>query len=192
MGAHLADGIDPALIVVHARILALLTQARQRVGTVGVDGALRLALHVGVALQPEGAAALTGAARGARHRVPPARVRLAGVHNVGLDGRRPHALHQRVAGVAGQAGAHRRVDAHVALGVAAAHAGAGVVTAVVAAGPVGGTVGIDDTLRLALHIGVALVLGRTGAHAIVAHAAWRQGTTSAGVGTARVCHHRFG
>jgi len=61
MRAHFADSIDAALVVVHAGILALLSDAGEGVGTVGVDGALRLALHVGVALQPEGTAALAGA-----------------------------------------------------------------------------------------------------------------------------------
>ncbi len=178
MGAHFADSIDAALVVEHAGILALLTDAGQRVGTIRIDGAFRLAFNIGIALEAEGTAALAGAARGTRHSVSSAGIRLTGVHNVRLDGRRTDALHQGVPDEAGQAGAHRRVDADIALGVAAAHAGAGVVAVVVAAGAVCRTVRVDDALRLAFHVGVALVLGRAGAHTVVAFAAWRSSTAT--------------
>ncbi len=190
MGAHFADSIDAALVVEHAGVLALLTDAGQRVGTVRIDGAFRLAFHVGIALEAEGTAALAGAARGTRHSVPPAGIRIAGVHNVRLDGRRTDALHQGVPDEAGQAGAQRRVDADIALRVAAAHAGARVVAVVVAAGAVRRTVRVDDALRLAFHVGVALVLGRAGAHTVIAFAAW-SGSTATRIGVAGVRHHRL-
>ena len=87
MRAHFADGVDAAMIVVHAGILALLLNAGQRVGAVGIDGAFRLAFHIGIALEAEWAAALTGAAGRAGNGVPPTWVWLAGVDNVWLDGR---------------------------------------------------------------------------------------------------------
>ncbi len=79
------------------------------------------------------------------------------------------------------------------MGIAPADTGAGVVAAVVApAGPVGRTVGIDGTLRLALHIRVALGVGRAGAFAVIAYTARRQSAPAAGAGIAGVRNNRLG
>ena len=80
--------------------------------------------------------------------------------------------------------------ANIALGVASAHPWAGVVAVVVAAGAIQRTVGVDDALRLAFHVGVALVFGRTRAHTVVALAAW-YAAAAARIGTAGIGHHRF-
>ena len=51
MDAHLTDCIDTALVLIHAGVLALLLDTGQLDGAVAVDGALWLALGVGIALQ---------------------------------------------------------------------------------------------------------------------------------------------
>ena len=66
--------------------------------------------------------------------------------------------------------------------IAATNAWTGVVAVEVLAGHVRGTVGVDDALWLALHVGIALVVGRTGALAVVANA------TCDGARTTRVRH----
>ena len=191
MVSGLTNGIDSALIVVHTRILALLRDTGQHARTVAVNRTLGLALGVRVALQARRTRAPADVSTWPSYGVDAARVGVARVSRHRLDRWRAAALDQCVSKETGQAGADRRVAANLAFCVATANAGTGVVAVEVAACHVVGTVGVYDTLRLALAIGITLVVGRAAALTVISNAAW-YGANTTRIRLTRVSDDRLG
>jgi hypothetical protein len=192
VGPDLAESIDPALVVIHAGIFAFLADTCKSSGTVLVNRALRLALHEGVALQSRGTGALTHTPCRPSDRVLTAGARFARVKYVRLYDWRPDTLDERVSSVAGEAGAHWGVVPHVTLSVTTAHSGARIVTLVVATRPVQRTVAVDNTLGLALDIGVSVIERRTRADTLLPDLTGRQGAPTTRVGVAGVVYDGLG
>ena len=181
----LTDSINAALVVVNTRVLALLGDTGQNTGAVAVHRTLGLALRIGVSLKSRRTGAATVVSVAPSNSVNSTRVGIAGIADVWLDGRWTPALHQGVADVARQTGADRRVSSDFTSGVSSTDPRAGVVAVQVLAGHVGWTVWVNDTLWFALGVWVALVVGRTGAFAVVSNLA-RNGAGPAGVGITRI------
>lgn len=181
----LTDSINAALVVVNTRVLALLGDTGQNTGAVAVHRTLGLALRIGVSLKSRRTGAATVVSVAPSNSVNSTRVGIAGIADVWLNGRWTPALHQGVADVAGQTGADRRVSSDFTSGVSSTDPRAGVVAVQVLAGHVGWTVWVNDTLWFALGVWVALVVGRTGAFAVVSNLA-RNGAGPAGVGITRI------
>lgn len=195
MDSDLTDCIDPTLVVIHAWVLAFLANACKCSWTVLVNGAFWLALDKWVALEAGWTGALADVAGWPGNRILAAWVRVAGIEWSGIRWGRADALNQSIALVARQTGADRRMVPHITLGVTAANPRARVVALEVPAGLVGWTVAVDNTLRLALNVGIAIIERRTLADTFcigpLANLPGWQGTTATGVGLTRISDNRF-
>lgn len=195
MDSDLTDSIDPALVVIHTWVLAFLANACKSSWTVLVNGAFWLALDKWVALEAGWTGALADVASWPGNGVLATRIWVAGIEWCWIRWRRADALNQSIALIARQTGTDGRMVPDITLGVTAANSRARVVALEVPACLVGRTVAVDDTLRLALNVGIAIIERRTLADTLciwpLPNFARRQGTTSTWVGLTRIRYNRF-
>ena len=185
---NLADSIDTALVVIHARVLALLLDTSQGPTTVAVHVTFRFTFRVGVSLKTSGAGTLAVVADRSSDGIAAARVGLTRVNNIRNGGWRSNTFNQRVASESREAGTDRRMSSDFTDRVSTTDARTGVVAVEVPAGHVGGTVRVDDALRLALHVGIALVVRWTSAFTVITNAPC-DSSSPTGVGHTRICYH---
>lgn len=195
MDSDLTDSIDPALVVIHTWVLAFLANACKCSWTVLVNCAFWLALDKWVALEAGWTGALADVASWPGNGVLATRIWVAGIEWSWIRWRRADALNQSIALIARQTGTDGRMVPDITLGVTTANSRARVVALEVPACLVGWTVAVDDTLRLALNVGIAVIERRTLADTLcigpLPNFTRRQGTTSTRVGLTRISYNRF-
>ena len=182
-----------------AQVHALVADTRQLLRTVGVDGALGLALNVGVALQPGVAAAAgphpAGPGAGAARALSVDATRRGPARVYDLWGRGGGggavAAGEGVPDVSLVADAQGHVVADTAVCVDAAEAGARVLALSVDTGAVLRALRVDHALRPAVG-GRPDHVGQAGAVAGAAQVAGRVGVGPAGVRVTRVLHNDGG
>ena len=166
MVSNLTQCVDSALVVINAGIFALLADACKSARTILVNSTLGPALHERVALKARRAGALADFACWSCNCILSTRIGIARINRCGIWRRWPDTLDECIALVAGQARADGRMVSHVALSVAATHPGTRIIALEITARLVQRAIAVDNTLWLALNIGIAIIERRAFAGAL--------------------------
>jgi len=116
---YFTNCIDPALVIIHAGVLTLLTNTCKGSGTVGVHRAFWLALDIRVTLQTWGTAADTSVSGWSGYGIQPTGIWITRIGHCRLRWWWPPTLNESIAYVPGQARAKWRVISDITLCIAA-------------------------------------------------------------------------
>ena len=166
MVANLTDRIDAALVVIDARIFALLADTCKSARAILINCTFRLALHERVSLKARGASALADVASWSCNCILSTRIWVARINGRRIRRGWTNTLNECVALIAWQARADGRMVSHVALSVAATHPGTRIIALEITARLVQRAIAVDNTLWLALNIGIAIIERRAFAGAL--------------------------
>ena len=166
MVANLTDRIDAALVVIDARIFALLADTCKSARAILINCTFRLALHERVSLKARGTSALADVAGWSCNCILSTRIGIARVNRCGIWRRWPDTLDECIALIAGQARADGRMVSHVALSVSATNSGTRIIALEITACLVQRAIAVDNTLWLALNVRITIIEGWTFADAL--------------------------